>query len=462
MNSVKSASLVTSDSRLVICKSLKLYLAILLGLTILGLCTVGVRKHILHDPYPRNSLFVQPEYRFNDFTYLADQVARFGEINVLTGVDSRTPFPYPAPSIFAYLFFVRLFPHPLTAYLVFILLVFVAATCAFCWRLGFDPAQLPQLAVWATLFFGFPLWFLIDRGNIEAIVWLLVLLGTYFYTKNRMAAAAILLAAAASMKIFPGLLFLLFLAKRKYGAFALAVVATGLITLGTLKGVGPTVHQALSDNSKGASALRDVIIQAQVVPWFDHSAFGLVKQGIYCFKYANKDLSSLQSAFGHALKLYSIVIPVCALLLYLLRLRQMPILNQFVVYLVLCILLPYVSYEYTLIYLYLAWAVFLLFLLEDVLPGRVQIAGGVVQRTMISCAVIFSPLSFLIFGHGFGVGGQIKTIFLLIILWTFLRVPMPSSVFSDLPNTYNSETTGCTSSNSRGPLRRRAREKTAR
>ena len=63
-----------------------------------------------------------------------------------------------------------------------------------------------------------------------------------------------------------------------------------------------------------------------------------------------------------ALRIYSIVIPLAALLLYWFRLRRLPLLNQFIAYIVLCILLPYVSGEYTLVHMYTAWAAFLLFL----------------------------------------------------------------------------------------------------
>ena len=86
--------------------------------------------------------------------------------------------------------------------------------------------------------------FLLDRGNIEAVIWVLVLLGIVAYTRNRMLASAILWALAASMKIFPGLLFLLFLARRKYRMFALAVTATVAFAVLALAGIGPTIRQA--------------------------------------------------------------------------------------------------------------------------------------------------------------------------------------------------------------------------
>ena len=57
---------------------------------------------------------------------------------------------------------------------------------------------------------------------------------------------------------------------------------------------------------------------------------------------------------------------------------------------------------------------------------------------LFSCAVIFVPLNYLSYGninsagHIFGFAAQVKMIFLLLILLTVLRVPMPSSLFGDL------------------------------
>jgi hypothetical protein len=101
-------------------------------------------------------------------------------------------------------------------------------------------------------------------------------------------------------------------------------------------------------------------------------------------------------------------------------------------YVVLCVLLPYVSGEYTLVHLYLVWGAFLLFLLTDVAKGHVKVPASAIHLIMLSCAVIFVPLAYLKAGHSFSFGGQVKTVFLLLILVTVCRVPMPSSLFGDL------------------------------
>ena len=217
---------------------------------------------------------------------------------------------------------------------------------------------------------GFPLLFLLDRANIEAVIWVLILLGIVGFTRNRMLSPAVLLGLAASMKIFPGLLFLLFLAKRKYGAFALAIAATALFSILALAGIGPSIRQAAADSSKSAQFLKDNYINVRAVTQFDHSLFATVKQTL--FLYHHRDLSQLKPEIAKTLAVYSFLIPLAFALIYWIRLRHLPVLNQLVSYLVLCVLLPYVSYEYTLVYIYIVWGAFLLFLLADVVerPSR--------------------------------------------------------------------------------------------
>jgi Glycosyltransferase family 87 len=417
-------------------KGLRIYVVTLIVLTAIAWCVVGIRGHILHEPYPRNTLFCCTGDEFSDFTDLSDRVGHFGEPNMLSRTDFIVPYPYPAPSIYIFLFFVRLFPKPLLAYLIFAVLTFFIAACYLSLRVHrITPGKLPQVAVWATLLIGFPLAFLLNRANIEAVIWVLVLFGIVAYTRNRMLTSAILWSIAASMKIFPGLLFVLFLAKRRYGVFATAVAATVLLSVLALAGVGPTIRQAALDSSQNAPFLTENYILTRNLPQFDHSLFAAIKQAIYLHAHGfrtNNLPPQTRPAFQTALRLYNLFILPGAGLLYWFRLRRMPLLNQFMACLILCVLVPQVSYEYKLVYLYLVWGAFLLFLLSDVATGRIKIPSTAIHVILFSCAVIFAPLSYLVVGDTFGFGGQIKTLFLALILLTALRVPMPSSLFGDL------------------------------
>jgi hypothetical protein len=436
-------------------KGLRIYVVTFLVLTAFAWCLAGIRGSILHEPYPRNTLFFRPEVRFSDFLDLSQRVPHWHEPHVLSRTDIKTthpypyPYPYPAPTFYVFVFFVRLFPlHPLRAYLIFVLLSFLLAACFFSLRVRrATPKKLPQIAIWSTLLLGFPLQFLIDRGNIEAVIWLLILLGVVAFARNRMLISAIIWSFAASMKIFPGLLFVLFLARRKFGTFVVAIAATAAISLLALAGIGPTIHQAALESSKSAAFLKDNYIVQHDDAGFDHSLFQGIKHGIWVAEAFQKHATGplpirTLPANRIALRVYSIVIPLAALLLYWFRLRRLPLLNQFIAYIVLCVLLPYVSGDYTLVHVYIAWAAFLLFLLDDVAKGRVRIPAEAIRVILFSCAVIFVPLSYIAITGSvstFALGPQVKTIFLILILLTVCRVPMPSSLFGDLQPIARSE-----------------------
>ena len=115
-------------------KGLKIYVITLVALTAIAWTIAGIRGVMLHEPYPRNTLFFNPEVRFSDFLDLSERVPHMGEPHVLSRTDIKTtfpypyPYPYPAASFYVFVFFVRLFPKPLAAYLTFVLLAFFTAT----------------------------------------------------------------------------------------------------------------------------------------------------------------------------------------------------------------------------------------------------------------------------------------------------------------------------------------------
>jgi len=411
--------------------ALKSYIAVLLLLTFVASCIVVVRKFVLHKPDTHSLAFCCPGAEFSDFTDLSERVVHFGEPDMLSRTDFIVPYPYPVPSIYAFLFFVRLFPRPLAAYLLFALLSFFVATFCLSSRVKqISSGHLQQVAIWSTLLLSYPLAILLDRGNIEAVIWVLVLLGIVAYLRGKMLLSASFWAVAASMKVFPALLFVMFLAKRKYRVFGFAIAATATITLLALAGVGPTLRQAALDSSRSAAFIQKNYILARNNLQFDHSLLCATKQVIHLYPETPADEGE---AIRRAVRLYSIVVPVGAVLLWWLRLRRMPLLNQLMAYLAMCILLPYVSGEYTLTYVYLIWGAFLLFLLEDVATARVQIPATSIYMILISCACLVAPLFYIEHNGHLGYSGPIKTVFLLILLGTVLREPMPSSLFADLP-----------------------------
>jgi hypothetical protein len=429
-------------------RGLCLYVITFLLLTAAAWCYGLIKRQVYHEGL-HTTLLCCAYYQYSDYKELVARVDHFGQPHMLSRMDIVVdypnpvpiPYPYPVPTIYPFLFFERVFPHPLSAFLTFIVLTFFVAAAALSWRVRRTTSGwLPQIAIWSTFVFGFPLFFLIDRANIEAVLWLLVVLGLVAFARNRMVIAAILWSCAASMKIYPGLFFVLFIAKRKYRIFCLAVAATAIFSICALAGVGPTIRQAAQESSATTTPfVQDNYILSRANLGFDHSVFAGAKQGVYLFiirPWQTRVPPSSQKEwethiYRIAEHIYTIIVILGVGLLYWFRLRHLPLLNQFMAYVLLCVTLPYLSADYTLVHVYTAWSAFLLFLVTDVATGRVKLPTRAINLILVSSALCFVSLPYFQW-KSIMLGTHVKTIFLLLILWVVARVPMPSSLFGDL------------------------------
>src|SRR5579862_7507971 len=240
-------------------RAMLLYVTVLVALSALAWSIVWFRGHVLHKPYPYNTLLYDPEVRFSDWTDCTIRIEHFGESNLLGRTDVGSGYGYPAPTVYLFLVFVRLFHNSLRAYLIAASLVFVGTTLlfsAYVRRLARD--SLAQVAIWLTLALGFPALILLDRGNIEVFLWLFVLLGIVAFVRNSPYTAALLFALAASMKIYPLIFLLLFVPRRQYRAIALGVFAVCALSWLAIVGIGPDIRETLHVMSHNAALVRNL------------------------------------------------------------------------------------------------------------------------------------------------------------------------------------------------------------
>lgn len=417
-------------------RALKWFIALVLALTLLAATVVFIQGSILNAPYPRNTVIFDPDERFSDFTDIAERLEHFGESDMLSRTDIDSRFPYPPPGVYAYLLFMRLFGDPIVGYTAVVLLAIAISAVMFYRKLTkLGSGTLLTAALIATVVFtSYPFAFLLDRGNLEGVLWILILAGVWAYARNKPLAAAVLLGLAASFKIFPALLFTLFLARRDYRNFVVAIASAVLFFCLALAGFGSNFQQTLHDFSVNAVFLRtEYIIKLRPAEsGFDHSLFSLVKQVLAVWL---PNSSSVAAVADKLTTPYAALVLTSVFLLYFFRMRRLPILNQFMAYIVLSVLLPYVSNDYTLVHLYIAWGAFIIFLVAN--AGRHGATLSTVTTALIlsSFAILFTPQTYFIVGANHGFGGLFKTAALLVLLFAVLREPMPSSLFNDLPGT---------------------------
>ncbi len=414
-----------------ISRALKTYLAVLGGLWSVALLAVTVQGFLLHHDYPFNSFSLPASYRFSDFTVYDGRFAAWGQGDSFFSMPGFK-FDYPAPLLLGQLAFYKFTPAPLNSYLALVLLFAIAGGILAAMAIPRD-SRVQLVAAAAALctgIFSFPLFFLLDRANIEGLVWMVCTAGLVLFAIRRYSYAALFLGLAASMKIFPAALFFLLIARKRYKEFALAVAGTAVFTLTALWLSGPSVKRAAQGIAEGLAYLRQIQIFAFKPReiGFDHSLFAIAKQ--VCFRILH-DVERVNAILPRIYLGYGLFAAALFVVLYLRFIRRLPLLNQVLALSALSVLLPYVSYDYTLVHLYAPFAMLLLVLATDGATGRLKLSGFQTLLLLLPFAVIFTPQSYLVISV-VGYGAQVKALALSILVGASIAIPMPSSLFNEL------------------------------
>lgn len=265
--------------------------------------------------------------------------------------------------------------EPLWAYLLLAAIALAIAIAVLLWMLR--RAGISFLFLW-LLPFCFPFVFLIQRANIELVLWSLVALGLLAYARGWRYAAAVLIGIPAAMKLYPVFLLGLFLRKKDDLPPFLVGAATMIATMcGAIYWAGPDFMTAARGFSSGVSQFQghyaQTVRSAEIN--FDHCLFSPVKY-----------LSQQKHFSLHEwMLIYYLAAGTLAVLLFL-RVRTFPFLNRVVFLTAAMVSLPPVSYTYTLVHLYLPAA----FLLCALIPMKRPPASAVLA---LGCLLaLFVPL----------------------------------------------------------------------
>jgi hypothetical protein len=399
------------------------YLALFASLWIVAIVVTYAKLHRQGKPFGVNALmFDNGNWRFDDFAAFDPVKERF----TLGGTSGL--LVYPAPMVSVYVAFTRHFQKPLHKYLLFIGSLFSISGAGLALILYRSSANRWLLATAAivTVAAGYPFLFLIERSNMEGVIFSINAAALTAFIMRRHLLAGAMIAVATSMKIFPGLLFALLLARKRYRELAWSVALILPLELISLWIVGPSISIAYANVKIGLANVTNKYFLGYQPPvmGYDHSLFSVVKQVLH-LKLRNEALHSQILALG---PWYSILVAIGLLALYWLRIRKLPLLNQAMVLMVLAVTLPYISFEYTLTGIYLVWAMFVLHLSRDVTEGKEQIHLSAAVSILGLMAFLFVPVYYISGGTQI-YGGQVKTLALLALTGILLALPMRSTVF---------------------------------
>jgi hypothetical protein len=357
--------------------------------------------------------WVMRGYPFSTFLFTPqDATGQPGQPNILgvhyfgdffeAWTTSRGPHPYvdfplSTPSSYFPVTHILLFPlaqlplePALVLYLGAFTLAFAALVFAHC---GGDRLRRTQAALVLTVC-STPVLFLVDRANIEGLLFLMLAAALLAYRRERVYVAAVLIAIPAAMKGSAGIFWLLFLFDGQIRALVVSVTTFAVTSVFALLAL-PGSNAA---NIKGLRVALDTLLTTtgQGTAGLRHSV---------SLKTAFNGMGRIDEHFSFFVLHYAYVsvaiLLVVALALALLR----PVLWQRVALLsAAMVLIPSVSFQYRMIHVYLALILFLATsrrrrtdLLFAVLFGLLLVPKGLpILYSDVNVGTVVNPLLLLI------------------------------------------------------------------
>jgi len=356
-----------------------------------------------------------------NFADLLDFTAQFQFFHSPAFFQQLTIFHQPLPLAVVYKLFLLAGSHAVAAFTAALLLVVITAAALFARRLVFNgtPTALAIFIAAAALLFAWPAWFCLKQGNFEFALFALCAVGLCAFIHRRPYAAASCFALAGSMKLYPLLYLGLLLSRRQYRAFFFGLLVFSASILASLWLVSGDILLSLRGMLTGLGAFRSsyVLAYQTAESGLDHSLFGLVKLALALG--GRHDLLQSPAVMGHLTVAYMCVVVPVGILLWFFQIRHLPLANQVLALAVAAILLPPLSFEYTLLHLYLPFAL----LVPIALQSREAPRPGL-TAVFILLAILVSPLMEL-FVHGWGLAGELKAVLLLSLFTLALTRPFP-------------------------------------
>lgn len=296
---------------------------------------------------------------------------------------------YPAAAIFVHTPFYLLANHfhsPTVGHQAFLaVVVIVSGTLLLLFRRrmierGLKPSHASFFCI-VLIFVSWPLYVVLQRGNVEGLVWAITGIGVWAFSTNRNFLAAVLFGLAASVKIYPGVFLALFLVRPRDWRWIL--VGAGVATLSTLLALwylDPNIAESWSRVSHGIWQFTQDYSKPYPNHPYDHSIFAQVH------------IMVGQNRFNqqHLLRAYYIIAGTIATALAF-KVRNLPLSNQVLFLSCAAITLPPVSFDYTLCIVYVPLA-FLTVLAVQATRKGIKVPG--LLLAMILLGFVIGPTIF--------------------------------------------------------------------
>ncbi len=388
----------------------------------------AVFTHLLHTPEPFGIPWFWHGQQWPDFRVFQDQSLHFRTPAYWD--DYGYPFTYPAPLAVTFGLFYRM-PHPLKTYFIVLALGCTAWTIWLTRGLIISGLAMRESLAFALIILltSWPVWYLIDTTNIEGLMAILLALGVLAVLRGNSWLGAVLIGIAASMKLFPIILLVLLISKKRFREFGAGVITAVGTTVLSLDLLGPSIGAAQAHLSDGMEFLRKnymVLNRGAIELNFSHSLFNQLKfalllgDRILNHGGAAASRTHEQAILDAALPTYLVVGAILGIAIYLIQIRTMPLLNQTIALTVAAVLLPPFSSDYTLIHLLIPFALLCFYTVDTAREGR-NVAGLNICFACFCLVLAFE--SFFTIRYAFA--NSIRTLALCVMLVAVLRNPFP-------------------------------------
>jgi len=355
-----------------------------------------------------------------NFADLLDFSAQFQHYHSPAFFQQPTVFMQPLPLAALYKCFLSVGPLAIPLYVAALLLTMLAAAALFARALVCRGIPLLRAAAFTAVafIFAWPFWFCLKQGNLEFALFALTALGIWAFWRGKQTTAAVCFALAGALKFYPLLFLALPLAKKNYRAVLSGVLTFAAATVISLWLACPNLTASWQGSISGLHTLLGhgySLAHQSAQSGMDHSLFALLKLTLAAV--ARPLLAN--AAFMQRLAVaYVLVFAVLGLILWMTRIRHLPLANQLLALTVASILLPPLSFEYTLTLLYLPWTVLILAAVSTPSANHAR----ALQSVLLLVAVLLSPLLELTH-HTWGLAGSLKAFLLLALFALALTCP---------------------------------------
>ena len=387
-------------------------------LAALAVCSVAytlAMTYLLQSPHPYGVTLFRGSFIGTDFAVFGERSQHFGAPSYWD--EFNYPFTYPAPLAVVFALFFGL-PHPLALYMILCVAGLIG------WAVwvsrGLAAAGLKSSHALAFVTFvlvaSWPVVALLNTGNIEGLLAIVLAAGVYAVLRERFWLGATLIGLAAAMKLFPFVMLALLISRRRFREFAWGLAVAAVATVASLAALGPTIVKAQRHIADGLRFIDGAFIlstQRDALN-YSHSLFSVLKFAIALISRLLGSQAN-QALLNVALRMYMVATAVAGIALYFGIIRKLPILNQLLALTVCAVLLPPLSADYTLLELLLPFGLLCFYAVESQRSDLNAIFG--------CFAVLFAWETFLTIHYAFD--RPARTVALCVLLVLVLRSPMP-------------------------------------